>query len=140
MFAKKSYFYLFIYLFFFYFFLFYFLFIYLFFFFYLLFFFDALTLSALGKNFDRRHFETFSLFFQKIGFDISYKLSPICMQCQSLFSEKKKKKEAYYQFAICGICPRMVKIKMRSTEIVLIFFFFLLRVIVVYVCVRVSTL
>ena len=34
-------------------------------------------------------------FFQKIGFDISCKLSPketICMNCQSLFSEKKKKK------------------------------------------------
>ena len=35
-----------------------------------------------------------SYFFQKIGFDISCKLSPketICMKCQSLFSGKNKK-------------------------------------------------
>ena len=53
-----------------------------------------LTLSTLGKIFSRRHFETFSLFSQKTGFDISCKLSPketICMKCQILFSGKNKK-------------------------------------------------
>ena len=38
--------------------------------------------------------EFFSYFSQKIGFDISCKLSPmktICMRCQSPFSEKKNK-------------------------------------------------
>ena len=48
-----------------------------------------------GKNFRRRHFEIFFLFFlQKIGFDISCKLSPletICMESQNLFSGENKK-------------------------------------------------
>ena len=30
--------------------------------------------------------------FQKTEFDISCKLSPVCMKCQTLFSKKKKKK------------------------------------------------
>ena len=33
-------------------------------------------LSMLGKNFSRQHFKIFFLFSQKIGFDISSKLSP----------------------------------------------------------------
>ena len=36
----------------------------------------ALNNWALGKNFSRRHFEIFVPFFQKIGLDISCKLSP----------------------------------------------------------------
>ena len=54
-----------------------------------------ITLNTLGKNFSRPHFEIFFLiFFQKIGFDTSCKLSPyetVCMKCQSLFSGKNKK-------------------------------------------------
>ena len=34
----------------------------------------------------------FSFFSQKIGFDISCKLSPICMKCQILYSGKKIRK------------------------------------------------
>ena len=54
-----------------------------------------LTLSTLGKIFNRRHFEIFSYFSKKTGFDISCKLSPgpvetICMKCQILFSGKSK--------------------------------------------------
>ena len=49
----------------------------------------CLKLSMLGKNFSRRQFEIFFAYFsQKIGFDISCKLSPeetICIKCQSLF-------------------------------------------------------
>ena len=33
----------------------------------------------------------FSYISQKTGFAFSYKLSPICMKCQNLFSERKKK-------------------------------------------------
>ena len=45
-----------------------------------------------GKNFSRRHFGKNSYFSQKIGFDISCKLSPmetVCMQCQSLIFWQK---------------------------------------------------
>ena len=52
-------------------------------------------LSMLGKNFNRQHFwKYFSCFSHKIGFDISYKLSPcetVCMKYQSLFSGKNEK-------------------------------------------------
>ena len=48
-------------------------------------------LSTLGKIFSRQHFEIFFLIFsQKTGFDISCKLSTICMKCQILFSGKNK--------------------------------------------------
>ena len=51
----------------------------------------------MGKTYSRKHFEIFFLFFfQKTGFDISCKLSPvetICMKCQILFSRKIKKKK-----------------------------------------------
>ena len=49
----------------------------------------------LGKNFSRNILKYFSYFSQKIGFDISCKLSPketICMNCQSLFSGENKKR------------------------------------------------
>ena len=49
----------------------------------------------LGKNFSRRQFEIFFLFFQKISFDISCKLSPqetICIKCQRFFLGKIGKK------------------------------------------------
>ena len=45
---------------------------------------SSLTLSTLGKNFCRQHFEIFFLFFPETGFDISFKLSPletVCMKC-----------------------------------------------------------
>ena len=54
-----------------------------------------LALNTLGKNFNRRHFKIFFLFFQKIGFHTSCKFSPletICMKCQSLFSGENNKK------------------------------------------------
>ena len=49
----------------------------------------------LGKIFSRRHFEIFSYFPKKIGFDVSCRLSPmeiICMECQILFSGGKLRK------------------------------------------------
>ena len=66
----------------------------------------------LGKNFSRQNSEIIFLIFprnkalafyenclhRKIGFDFSYKLSPvetICMKCQRLFSGEKKKKKMY---------------------------------------------
>ena len=51
-------------------------------------------LSMLGKNFSRQHFEYFSLFSQKTGFDSTCKLCPIriiCMKHQILFSGKNKR-------------------------------------------------
>ena len=48
----------------------------------------------MGK-FSRQQFDIFSIFPQETGFGISCKLSPketVCMKCQTLFSEKKKKK------------------------------------------------
>ena len=49
----------------------------------------------LGKYYSRCHSEILFLFFsQKIGSDISYKLSPketICMKCLILFPGKSKK-------------------------------------------------
>ena len=48
----------------------------------------------LSKMFSRRHTEIEFLFFQKTGFDIVCKLSPmaiICMKCMILFSGKYKK-------------------------------------------------
>ena len=50
-----------------------------------------LTLSMLGKkNPADAILKQVSYFSQKIGFDISWKLSPICMKYQSLFSEKNE--------------------------------------------------
>ena len=51
-------------------------------------------LSTVVKILSRQHFEIFFLIFQKVSFDISWKLSPwgtICMICQSLFIGKNKK-------------------------------------------------
>ena len=52
-----------------------------------------LMLSILGKIFSEQHLEYFSFFFfQREGFDIPCKVSPmetIYMKCQSLFSGKK---------------------------------------------------
>ena len=67
---------------------------------------NCLTLSTLGKIFSWWHIAVFFLFFQKIDFDISCKLSPmetICMKCQILISWKNKKKNR--QFVVCWICP-----------------------------------
>ena len=63
-------------------------------------FYGEMTISILGKNSAVAIFINIIIccffvvvfFFQKIGFDISCKLSPketICMECQSLFPAKK---------------------------------------------------
>ena len=54
----------------------------------------TLMLGMLVKNCRRWHFKHFSYFAQKIGFDISCRLSPICMKYQSLFSGQNKNKRA----------------------------------------------
>ena len=69
---------------------------------------SLLMFSILGKNFSRRHFEIFFLFFfQKIGFDISCKLSPDNLHERSMliFWEKYGKKKSL----ICYIL-KMVKV------------------------------
>ena len=51
-----------------------------------------LMFSTLGKYFSKQFLNIFLIFSQKIGFDISCRLSmTICMKCQSLFSGKNKK-------------------------------------------------
>ena len=66
----------------------------------------------LGKNFSR-HFEIFfSYFSQKVDFEIPCKLSPeetICIEYQSLFSEKNKK--TIIGLLSAEFAQRMVKIK-----------------------------
>ena len=50
--------------------------------------------NSLGKFSRQQTDDIFLIFFQKIGFDNSCKLSPkeiICMMCQILFSVKNKK-------------------------------------------------
>ena len=50
---------------------------------------------------------------QKIGFDISCKLSPketICMKYQSLFSEKEEEKYQYINLPSAEFAQRMVKV------------------------------
>ena len=85
-------------------------------------------LSTLGKKFSRRHFEIFFLFFQKIGFGISYKLSPletVCLKCQSLFTWKNKKNVINLlsaDFAQGVVKPR-VKVKVELLKSFLIFAF-----------------
>ena len=60
------------------------------------------TVGMLDKNFSRQHFENFILFSQKIGFDISCKLSP-CMKCQILFYGRTKKKRKELDGAVDGM-------------------------------------
>ena len=53
-------------------------------------------------KFSRKQTDNIFIFLRKIGFDISCKLSPketICMNCQSVFSEKKIRK--VFQSVIC---------------------------------------
>ena len=86
---------------------------------------ECTTLSMLGKNFSRRHFEIYiyiSYFSPKIwGFDISCKLSPqetICIKCQSLFSGKNKKNIPKSQFVVCWICPpKVVKVNTLTQQV-----------------------
>ena len=69
-----------------------------------------LPLNMLSEKFSRRHFGIVVFFSHKIGFDMSFRLSPketICMKCQSLFSRKNKKKNR--QFVVCRISPIVVK-------------------------------
>ena len=68
-----------------------------------------LTHSMMGKIFCRRHIEIFlsNYFSQETQFDISCKLSPICMKCQILFPGINKKNS--HQFVICRICPESGK-------------------------------
>ena len=49
-----------------------------------------LTLTTLLANSADDKLACFSYFSQKTGFDISCRLSPICMKCQILFSEEKQ--------------------------------------------------
>ena len=59
---------------------------------------QTLTLSILGKIFNRLILKYFSYLSQKIGIDISCKLSPeeiICMKGQSLFSGKNLTKKKF---------------------------------------------
>ena len=73
-----------------------------------------LRLSMLGRNFSRQYYEIFFLFlffFQKTGFDISCKLSPletICMKYQSLFSRKNMKN--IFTLSSAEIAQKVVKV------------------------------
>ena len=76
--------------------------------------FATLTLSALGKIFSRQHFEIISCFFQKGGFDISCKLSPletICIKFLILFSGKNQKKIFQSVCRLRTVLSRVVSIK-----------------------------
>ena len=74
----------------------------------------------LGKNYSRKHFEIFFLFYTKVGFDILWKLSPketICMKCQSIFSEENKKNIIDLPYA--EFAKRVVKVsKLRNTLLI----------------------
>ena len=75
-------------------------------------------LCTLGKNSADNILKYFSYFYQKTGFDISCKLSPvetICMKCQSLFSEKDKKN--VINLSSAESAQRVVKVKMISANI-----------------------
>ena len=73
----------------------------------------ALAFSTLGKIFSKRHIKVFFfLFFQKTGFDSSFKLSPletIWMKCQILFSGKKK--ENIINLSSAELAKRELKVK-----------------------------
>ena len=74
----------------------------------------VLTFNSLSANSEDDKFIVlfFSYFSQKTGFDISCKLSPletICMNCQSLFSGKNKKKK-YFKMSSADILPRVQRI------------------------------
>ena len=58
--------------------------------------------------------KSFSL---KIGFDVSCKLSSICMKYQSIISEKKKKKkkEKYFNMSSAEILPSMLSVNNSPT-------------------------
>ena len=78
-------------------------------------------LSTVCKKFSRQHSEIFFLvfFFQKIGFDILCKLSPmatICMKCPILFSGKNKKNFVNLLPADCAQGELMVKLVSCSFE------------------------
>ena len=68
--------------------------------------------STVGKIFSRQHYHIqkyFSYFYQKTGFDISCKLSPletICMKCQILFAWKN-----IINLSSAELAQRVVKIK-----------------------------
>ena len=77
-----------------------------------------LTLSMLGENFSRRHFEIFLFCFQIIGFDISCKLSPrrqFAWNVEAYFSEKKKKMKNITNLSSAKFAERMVKTKACPT-------------------------
>ena len=84
-------------------------------------------LSMLGKHSADKILNTvfFCFFSQKIGFDISYKLSPleiICTKCQNLFSrENKKKNIANLLFA--ELAKKVVKVHMLNINKSIMFTF-----------------
>ena len=69
----------------------------------------GLTLNTLFYSYQTT-FALFFLYFSKAeGFDIAWKLSPmeiICMECQILFSGKRKQN---FQNVVCWICPESSK-------------------------------
>ena len=75
---------------------------------------NLLARNTLGKIFIRRQIDFSILFFQKTGFDISCKLSPletICMECQILFAGKNKKNIINFLFA--NFAQRAVKVEVE---------------------------
>ena len=62
-----------------------------------------LTLGMLGNNFSRQHFETFFLIFpeNRLWYFMQLSQETICMNCQSLSSEKNKKN---IMTAVCNVC------------------------------------
>ena len=75
---------------------------------------NLLARNTLGKIFIRRQIDFLYFFFQKTGFDISCKLSPletICMECQILFPEKNKKN--IINFLSANFAQRAVKFKLK---------------------------
>ena len=77
-------------------------------------------LSTLGKIFSRQHFEIiFLLFSQKTGFDISCKVSPLCMKCQILFSGKIRKMSP--KLLSAELDQRVVKVKKHYKKLNAIF-------------------
>ena len=74
-------------------------------------------LSMLGKISANGNLKYFSYFSQKIGFDISCKLSPeetICMKHQSLFSGKNKKISSIFLLSAKS-AQRLVKVRYDNT-------------------------
>ena len=95
----------------------------------------SLMLSMLGKSFSRQQFEIFLLiFFQKIEFDISCKLSSIetiCVKCKILFSGKIRKNVTIfhtitkpYLYNVDPLKPHFYIVKLGFTGVYINFLIF----------------